>query len=751
VNVKKLTIVWFVVPLLLVMLDAIRGHNIMSASDSQAQQGENIYVRLCRSLTSPTGYAATWALALFLIPVTKHSPILDWLRVTPVQALAFHRVAGWTSFWYSVLHGFLELQRQMDYFEPQQDRTRLEQLKPLLVPSSWRECLGTQNPWHVFWGYQEKTPEHECRRVLVNGTGFVSCVAFALLAVTSLPSFRRKFYTVFYVVHIPTAWIMLINAIWHYPKCSLIMIPNIMYYLSFNIPIYVNRAVERWIQWRQSKKIDGVAEESSALVEANLIQGGSIELTFATTSEDQRHESSYVKVFFPEVSLVSHPFSTFSRASLVNAGCNGPSSSTTKSILLRSKGPFTKGLKKALFPDRSSASASDLHLIPENDDGECAFPPTPEAQVGDPLPALSSSHHKIQFDSYYAGSFDWIGRAMASHDEILIIAGGVGIVPFLDFLPSLQRRIQTEHECRSEQCLEVENPVTGPKRIHLHWYCREVGLASYIWHKYLHPQVHKAWENNSACQDRLKIHIHLTSLKPSSSMLETGEILLASIPDLGVAEKIDVGVHQQQDTIRPVQDARFMQSMGLRLLGPGLLVVISTGLYWWWYTQFVLSDQFRHSNYIIRSYSVVFSLVLAVVVSIIVEVYLRYYKDDSLEYTSLSTGQKGDKEEGSVVEMAKSHGAQNSETAVPASGESLDVDNNVANPRIVASMGAKMDSDFLEVKRGRPCIDTVIQGVLKAKKPGVFSCGSRTLLDTVEESICLKRDDCAFYEEDSEM
>lgn len=529
------------------------------------------------------------------------------------------------------------------------------------------------------------------------------------------------------------------------------MIPNIVYYLSFNIPIYVNRAVERWIQWRQSKKSDGVAEESSALMEANLIQGGSIELTFATTSDDQRHESSYVKVFFPEVSLVSHPFSTFSRTSFVNAGCDGPSSSTTRSILLRSEGPFTKGLKEALFLDRSSALTSDLRLIPENDDGECDFPLTPEAQVADPLPALSSSHHKIQFDSYYAGSFDWIDRAMESHDEILIIAGGVGIVPFLDFLPALQRRIQTKQEFYSEQCLEVETPTTGPNRIHLNWYCRDAGLASYIWHNYLHPHIHEAWENNPACQGRLKIHIHLTSLKPSSSVLETGESLLVNIHDLGVAEKIDFGVHQQQDTIRPVQDARFMQSMGLRLLGPGLIMVTGTGLYWWWYTQFVLQDQFRHSNYIIRSHSVIFSLMLAVVISIIVEVYIRCYKDNAIEYTSVSTGQKGDKEEGCLVEMVKSYDDQNLETAVPASGESLGVNNNIETPLSYQSMGTKMDSDLLEVKRGRPCIDTVIHSVLKAKKPGVLSCGPRTLIDTVQESIRLRRDDCAFYEENSEM
>ena len=90
-------------------------------------------------------------------------------------------------------------------------------------------------------GYQDLYPctdrkANQCWLALVNTTDTVSIVAFLLLAVTSLPSFCRKFYMLFYVIHTPTAWIMLFNAIWHYQTCGLILIPNIIYYLSFNIP-----------------------------------------------------------------------------------------------------------------------------------------------------------------------------------------------------------------------------------------------------------------------------------------------------------------------------------------------------------------------------------------------------------------------------------------------------------------------------------------------------------------------------------
>ena len=129
VNVKKWTIIWFVLPLFLVMLDGAIGSHMSSSQGHQ--MGWNLYIRICMSLMSPSGYAATWALSLFLIPVTKHSPILDWLNVTPIQALAFHRVAGWCGFWNSVLHGFLHLRHLMDVLNPGHKRVWQEQLKTI--------------------------------------------------------------------------------------------------------------------------------------------------------------------------------------------------------------------------------------------------------------------------------------------------------------------------------------------------------------------------------------------------------------------------------------------------------------------------------------------------------------------------------------------------------------------------------------------------------------------------------------------
>mmetsp|Transcript_11168 Transcript_11168/g.20977 ORF Transcript_11168/g.20977 Transcript_11168/m.20977 type:complete len:712 (+) Transcript_11168:1145-3280(+) len=711
----------------------MRARNILHASEDQKERGANLYMRVCGSLLSPSGYAAAWPLALFLVPVTKHSPVLDWMRVTPVQALGYHRICGWVSFWWSCAHGFLHLQHSMGGGNSGERVawTFLRKLKYQLIPEEVGKCFATQNPWRVLFGEEEIPYEsHQCHVALVNGTGMVSCIAFAILAITSVPYFRRNFYTMFYIVHIPMAWIMLLNAIWHYPMCVLLLVPNIIYYLSFNIPVCATQGVERLIQLQkdgENKKMNGDAkdtEKSSALVEAKLIEGGSIELTFATTPDEQRHENCYVRVYCPGVSSISHPFSIFSRRDLESNTKNEDEGSTsvTRSILLRAKGPFTDELTKFLFPNRAGGGAAESRLVSTNPSSE----------------EMPSMHHKIQFDSFYAGSFDWVDRAIASHDKIMILAGGVGIVPFLEFLPALQRRIVSARQC--DRTLES---------IDLHWYCREVGLASHVLCNYLKPHVQEAWESNPACRGMLRIHVHLTK-SPE------GEDALKIISNSGLIENRNYASgdgESQQAAIHLVQDARFTQSLGLRLGLPGILMIVGTLGHWWWYEQFIKAESLGR-NLLVRSHSIMFSLVLAVTLSALVEVYFRFYKNKA-GYSLVNGNQEDatasergataeeDKEgqDGFVIEMTTSDGAKlEMEMAVPLEASLLSrATTNVAS------------SNFLKVSGGRPTVDAVIQDILEASHPGVYSCGPRALLDMVEGSIRHKRDDCAFYEEDSEM
>jgi len=756
VNVHKWTIICYLLPLLFVMYDSAHLHNSSSRAQEK-QMGWSWLIAIFMALMSPTGYAAVWALALFLIPVTKHSPILDWLRVTPVQALAFHRVAGWTSFWCSVSHGFLHLRHLMDVLNGRRPNPRpwYQELVILLVPSSWK-CIGTQEPWQVFYGHhhqQESTPEFEqCRLALVNATGMISVLAYLVLAITSLPRVRRASYALFYTVHIPTAWIMLIAAIWHYPTCALVLIPNIIYYLSFNIPVYMTNKMDYWSTSWQLKRRNQT--QKSQLIEANLIHGNVIELIFATSPKDEpRHDSRFARISHASVSSVSHPFSVFSPQDL--NPCGG-GQTADGAILLRSTGPFTKGLAKILFPSQMN---SETHSQENEEEQIVSFSDPLIHEESDTSTHtgshVSSPHKMIQFDSYYAGAFDWIDHAISSHDEILLVAGGVGIVPFLEFLPSLQKRICVDAARSSSntafdsiddsyvdrEALLVSN-IVGPARIHLHWYCREVGLASYVWYKHLCHHVEQVWESSPTTLGRLKIHIHLTSLESTPSVIEGGEgegclaeEVLSRIPNTGLVQKHTYSV-DGQDSIRHVEDARLTQSWYLGLLLPGSIMVTGTILHWWWYKKFIINDQFRYGNLIIRAYSLVFTVVFAVLVSALVEGYLR----DRNNKTSKV------REQYSHLEEDDSHPE---DTTLNLDMKQQVVENNTGD--LFLHRSEENNATPLAVTRGRPSMDTVIESILKADRPGVYICGPHPLMESVEGAIRDERSDCAFYREDSEM
>lgn len=132
------------------------------------------------------------------------------ITVTPVQALAFHRIAGWVGLWFSILHGFLHLHHLANVLfqhNPEREHyTLLGKLKYLIVPESWH-CFAAQNPlpWHTVTEESKDLSDddgQQCWLSFVNATGVTSCIAYILLAITSLPGFRRRLYTIFYIVHV---------------------------------------------------------------------------------------------------------------------------------------------------------------------------------------------------------------------------------------------------------------------------------------------------------------------------------------------------------------------------------------------------------------------------------------------------------------------------------------------------------------------------------------------------------------------
>ena len=70
------------------------------------------------------------------------------------------------------------------------------------------------------------------------------------------------------------------------------------------------------------------------------------------------------------------------------------------------------------------------------------------------------------------------------HDSILLISGGVGIVPFLHLLPKLYHTLSESHSPLDKQ--------HRLQRVSLHWYCREEGLVRFVCQEFLPWFLHGA-------------------------------------------------------------------------------------------------------------------------------------------------------------------------------------------------------------------------------------------------------------------
>ena len=329
-------------------------------------------------LANPSGVAAVVALAFFLIPVAKHSPLIRVFGLSFTQALAFHRVAGWISFGLTLLHGILYCVIY-GYNGISNDKAFFEALTEALVPPSrcwtvvdvfaYHSSLGSDvghdsnktAAQHEHHGVHEQgnnqTTSHEgghetqssgCYGYWRNFTGVLSALAFVILAITSLSRVRRSAYRIFYAMHIPTAWAMLLMAIAHFNFIGLLLIPNIIYYLVSAVPVWIQ-------QFNSSKVAKGVRIERITFIDDS---NGCLELQITNNQASLRQKSigGVCKLCIPEISSIWHPFSIIEDNKTGNV-----------SILLREVGPFTKSLG-AIFPHCNPHKFNDgpqitMHLL----------------------------------------------------------------------------------------------------------------------------------------------------------------------------------------------------------------------------------------------------------------------------------------------------------------------------------------------------------------------------------------------------
>ena len=784
---------------------------------------------------SVAGDAAVMALSLFLVPVAKHSPLIQVFGLSFTQALVFHRNAGWISLVFTVLHGGLFLLDYGTSMSSDEGRTGFQEILYLVIPPAncWTldALLFRTSDWGTMnstimnstimnstidnlttttggrW-LHEGTPSsggshhlsssshhlsssshhYGCNTHFFNFSGLVSMLAFIVLGIFSLPWVRRRTYWLFYSVHIPMAWIMLLSAIVHITYDALFLVPNIIYYFAPTVSVWIQQCRFHLTTARKKETgggggvpIESVTEIADSngcyLVRLRRRSSSSVGDHYSVEEEEQKEQKHHClggvcKICVPEISSIWHPFSTLKDCS------NGD-----LIFLIRPTGPFTKELIRRFFKGVQTSCSTTAASQEQDDDEE-------EVNQNVESPRLlredrdnnhqrqatllqragfdgSSTRHPtppcILVDGIYPAEYRWHAKAVQQHDSVLLVAGGVGIVPFLPLLSSLY--------------LSSSAPASGEnhalKHVVLHWYSREEGLARYVCKEFL-PWFLRGAEpivtdtgNEDETEDReqenartvlveeggdgsdestranptFDVFIHVTSANRcdesngdlSASFLsrpsEEGTRDSPTQSSLGLNKTVKF--HNKED-ISPMKATHVAptncSSRNFFLVAWfGCLVLASSILSWLFYEK--ATNTGRGHSILVRIHVVLLVLVL----------------ETSFSVAMVWLCTKG--------YLGRLPSADSYNSILPEDGPPDDngTSSSTNRPRVRKRVC---------FTAGRPRMDNVVKPVVQAKWPGAMLCGPQKLLDSVKNAIregrrqccgSITSTPCAFYDEQSDM
>eukprot|EP00934_Nitzschia_sp_Nitz4_P006911 Nitzschia sp. Nitz4//scaffold373_size14178//11733//14141//NITZ4_008955-RA/size14178-processed-gene-0.3-mRNA-1//1//CDS//3329549610//6901//frame0 len=629
-----------------------------------------------------SGDVAVMSLAFFLVPVAKHSVWLECLRMDTTHALTFHRLAGWISFVLSMYHGIFYCYSFGERGVEQGDGFWNGMWDTIIPPLRCWE-------WDALFSFRNLTASNACQGYYMNFTGVISLVAFIILAAMSLPKIRRAKYAWFYDVHIIMGWTMMVFALLHFATDGYYIFPGIVYYIACSVPVWVQ-------QFLDSRKQQGVLLSRIRKINDS---NECLELEFCAepriaTQKTKPHV--FIKLCVPEISSQWHPFSTIVFLPKNAANCSSEDLQPKVRVLFRATGPFTKSLSQRLSR-------------------------TSEDQSSSPVGQSTTNHvsTNVLVDAFYPEGQGWMEAIThGQHDSAVMIAGGVGIVPFLSLIPDIlsERREENnphdpENELQSILCTSEK------KKLVLHWYCREPGLARYVQEEYFDKWADESHLERSTSRFEVQIEIHITSLSGPSSGDNEGMVVRVS--DVSPTEEplfIDLPGHNKDSSRKLVSPSRWKATQEDKGALLRCAVVGGIGLLGWifhtWIYEEVIMNHLNLTSIRIVPLMVVF--LAAFVLSFIGERILSNTKRQ--EQVVLAT----DFDDACLHERACGW-----------------------TPHDVAV--------HVRVSRGRPSCDLVFETIREAENPAVFLCGPSKLRHSIKHAIQNRHACCAVYESAAEM
>lgn len=517
--------------------------------------------------------------------------------------------------------------------------------------------------------------DKECYPVFRNFTGTVSMICFIGILLSSLNFVRRRYYRLFYRFHIILGPVVIISACMHHPRIVLYLSPGILYYLSSSVPSYIKVSSTRYY----AKGINLISSRTIPY------SGGCVELSFECDPFlAQKHVAQYVRICVPQISFMDfHPFT-------IIPSYRNPSA---MNVIFRPTGNFTNKLSRTLaLADRS----------------------------------------KVDFllDGVYFGP-NRVEQAL-QHDDVYMVAGGIGITPFISFILVLFRLFH--------QHLSNDNKIILPvQRLTLHWICRDEGLIQHIIKHYF----------SSICNDELeffpnfpkfRVIVHHTdsNLHSNESRVpvmaafdfEDNEMISSQVidangdlPDIPISSKTRKGAKFQPS---------YSSSPALSISGNITTFVACSCIAWvglWIIWSQYINDILKNKyDVVVRIWGILAAYVTSYAIALLMESFLNVIP--------IYAKFKETNSDGVEIQLREMN-------AIPVRS----IDDNEGLHR---SIDRKLVQ--IEHSRGRPDIRSIFSDISSADCPGLFLCGPSTLTKAakeicIESGACASKKKCAIYEE----
>jgi predicted ferric reductase len=670
-----------------------------------AHDGELDMDKKVMEIANAGGMVAMVMLSWFLIPVARHTALLTLMGWSPEKAIRMHIWAGRIGIVGVTWHGLGHMYRWY---------VRNDGVVSMLFPKA--EC----------WTYFN---DGTCYDLFRNFTGLIAMVFMVAIALASLSFVRRASYGLFYKVHVIAGPTSLVFAILHWNRMVLFLCPSILYYVASTVPVLV-RLFRSYVSENGVKLVYAIDLSCLNTTTSDGTMRSCLSITFEVDGEAARQyrPGQYVKLSVPSISGISHPFT-------VNPVLSRSKPANQMRIIFRATGPFTRGLSKSVLDPAATASRESTALAP-----------------------------LMVMDGFYGQSN--LVEKVFGYDVAVIVAGGVGITPYLSLVSEFCSLGGTEASADESSIGKIQSP----QSIELHWMCRDSALIDYVKNEYFVPLA--AEGSGKGLSRSIRIVIHFTGREQSSSNGTD-----AVTPDYsGTADTPNIPAPQSREgrTVKlgsgglPFSPTRFSVGTSSSIFGNLPLFLTSSTISWLglvsiWFTYANCTSK---NEIISRSYGVLALMPISLIVGLLSNIVLdKLDADNSLtswnfrrrrrrhSYIGLggeNKGGSGDEFEDEEFTRANDESGLSLHNMSSFNhGADVEKSNGDYNGNEVSSSFPEVQEGLqgeeagnseilLEEKSGRPSMDSILACLDSANNPGIFVCGPKKLVEDVKSVAKLR-------------